>query len=165
MLDLEKVAGALTDHVAKCRSAQIVCRAPIAVESWFRVELVLALVDAGIELEQVEFIYAYPGSRDRGDLAIAGSTFRAVFELKSFVCFADANKIDKFPGQLKRLANVVDSGGISQGLAFCTFCGYKDARVSILQQKFFDDSWRVLGPRPVVAGAPLLFLLASRTRP
>jgi hypothetical protein len=71
--------------------------------------------------------------------------------------FADANKIDKFPGQLKRLANLVDSGGVSPGLALCTFCGYKDTRVSMLQQKFFDDSWRVLGPRPVLAGAPTPF--------
>jgi hypothetical protein len=165
MLDLEKVARALTNHVAKCRSAQIICRASIAAESWFRVELVLALVDAGVGLEQVEFTYAYPGSRDRGDLAIVGPTFRAVFELKSFVCFADANKIDKFPGQLKRLANLVDSGGVSQGLAFCTFCGYKDAKVSALQQQFFDNSWLVVGPRPVLAGAPLVFLLASRTSP
>jgi len=70
MLDLEKVAGALTNHVAKCRSAQIVCQAPIAAESWFRVELVLALVDAGVGLEHIKFAYAYPGSRDRGDLAM-----------------------------------------------------------------------------------------------
>jgi hypothetical protein len=70
MLDLEKVAGALTNHVAKCRSAQIVCQAPIAAESWFRVELVLALVDPGVGLEHIKFAYAYPGSRDRGDLAI-----------------------------------------------------------------------------------------------
>ena len=59
MLSLEKVAAALTTHVSKCRSAQLVCRTPVAVESWFRIELVSALVDVGIALEHVKFNCAY----------------------------------------------------------------------------------------------------------
>ncbi len=164
MVDLKHLAEALVNHAVKCRSAQIVCRAPVAVESWFRIELVPALVDTGVALEHVEFNYTYPGTRDKGDLAIVTPDFRAVFELKSFVCFADANKINAFPGQLKKLASIADSGAISQGLAFCTFGGYGEKRVSTLRQKFFDDSWTLLGPRRVLDDAPLLFLLASRTQ-
>ncbi len=164
MINRENLANALTNHVAKCRSAQIVCRANVAAESWFRIELVPALVDAGVGLEHVEFNYAYADGRGKGDLAIIAPDFRAVFELKSFVCFADANKVKAFPYQLKKLADLVDRGIASQGLAFCTFCGYGDARVSRLQQQFFDNSWSLLGLRPFLEDAPLLFLLASRTR-
>jgi hypothetical protein len=164
MLNIENLADALTNHIAKCRSAQIVCRAPVAVESWFRIELTLALVDAGVALEHVEFAYTYPGCHDKGDLAIIEPGFRAVFELKSFVCFADANKISKFPSQLKRLAGLIESGSISQGLAFCTFCGYGEKRVSTLVRSFFGSSWRTIGPKPVLKDEPLLFLLASMAR-
>ncbi len=55
MINIKHLANALTNHAAKCRSAQIVCRAPVAVESWFRIELVTALVDTGVALEHVEF--------------------------------------------------------------------------------------------------------------
>ena len=40
----------------------------------------------------------------------------------------------------------------------------REKRASTLRQKFFDDSWTLLGPRRVLDDAPLLFLLASRTQ-
>jgi hypothetical protein len=127
------------------------------VESWFRIELVLALVDAGLDLQYIDFDCNYPGSQGKGDLAINSPEFRAVFELKSFACFADANKIAAFPSQVHRLAALVGTGAISQGLAFCTFCGHKDGRISSLRQKFFDNSWTLFGPRPILKDAPLFF--------
>ena len=44
MIEVDTLAEAFVRHVGSCRSAGIVCALPIAVESWFRVELIPALI-------------------------------------------------------------------------------------------------------------------------
>src|SRR5579859_5630773 len=102
----------------------MVCSIPIAVEAWFRVELIPALIDTGVAPEHVNLDFTYPGTRDKADIAVTGPPGSAIFELKSFVCFADANKIAKFPQQIGRMESLVLSKTVAEGVAFCTFFGY-----------------------------------------
>ena|ERR1035441_2358952 len=60
MIEVDTLAEAFVRHVGSCRSADIVCALPIAVESWFRVELIPALIYIGVPLEQVNFNFTYP---------------------------------------------------------------------------------------------------------
>jgi hypothetical protein len=162
MIDLDTLANALIHHVNSCRSADVVCSLPNAVESWFRVELIPALVDIGVSVQNIDFNFTYPGTRDRADVAVAAPDFVTVFELKSFVCSADANKIAKFPQQIARLESLVQSKAITQGVAFCTFCGYTGDRVQRLSREFFSPSWTTTEIRPLRQGQPLRFICIRR---
>ena len=161
MIDLDKLTAALARHVGSCRSADVVCSLPNAVESWFRVELIPTLVDSGMPLQNIDFNFTYPGTRDKADVAVTAPDSTTVFELKSFVCFADANKIAKLPQQIARLESLVRSKAITQGVAFCTFCGYTEDRVRRLCRQFFSPSWTTTEIRPMRQGQPLRFMFAS----
>jgi len=97
---------------------------------------------------------------DGAFLAVTVPDFVTFFELKSFVCLADANKIAKFPKQIAQLESLAHSRAIKQGIAFCTFCGYANDRV----QRLSRGSSRLRG-RPEVSpqrqGQPLRFMFAS----
>lgn len=161
MIDLDSLSNALIHHVNSCRSADVVCSLTNAVESWFRVELIPALVDTGVTLQNIDFNFTYPGTRDKADVAVRAPDCSTVFELKSFVCSADANKIAKFPQQIARLESLVQSKTITQGVAFCTFCGYTEDRVKRLCGGFFSPSWTTTEIRPLRQGQPLRFMFAS----
>jgi len=161
MIEVDTLAEAFARHVGSCRSASIVCALPIAVESWFRVELVPALIDVGVSLEHVSFNFTYAGTRDKADIAVIGSAHSAVFELKSFVCSADANKIEKFPKQIARLESLVQTKVATQGIAFCTFFGYTNNRLEGLCKGFFPSSWHTTQVRLLREAHPLRFMLAS----
>jgi hypothetical protein len=64
---------------------------------------ILALIDAGSSLEQLNFDFTYPGTRDKADIAVIEPESSAVFELKSFARSGDANKIARFPQQIAQL--------------------------------------------------------------
>jgi hypothetical protein len=164
MIDLNVLAGALVRHVDSCRSADIVCALPNAVESWFRVELVPALMDIGVPPQHVDFNFTYPGTRDKADIAILAPEGFTVFELKSFVCSADANKIEKFPKQIARLESLVRNKVIAQGMAFCTFCGYTRDRTERLAGGFFPSPWTTTRIKALRNGKPLQFVFASFQR-
>jgi hypothetical protein len=158
MIELDNLAAALAGHVGSCRSAEVVCALPIAVESWFRVELITALMDIGVSRQHVNFNFTYPGTRDKADLAVLEPEGSAVFELKSFVCFADA--IEKFPKQIARLESLVRRRATDQGIAFCTFCGYTEDRIERLCRGFFAPPWTTTQVRPLLDGQSLRFMFA-----
>lgn len=161
MIELDTLEEALVRHVGSCRSSEIVCALPIAVESWFRVELIPALIDAGVSLEQVSLNFTYPGTRDKADIVVIERDGSSVFELKSFVCFADANKIVKFPQQIARLESLVQSKAVAQGIALCTFYGYTGDRTQRLCREFFASPWTTTQVRALREGQPLHFMFAS----
>ncbi len=161
MVDIEALAQRFSTHVSECRSAPVVCSTDTAVESWFRIELAVALVEFGTPGEQIGFQYAYPHSRQSADLMIDAPNLKAVFELKSFVRGADGTKLREFPRQLTRVRAEVERGAITQGVAFCTFIGYSDQKVHHLLDRFFPEPWLKIPVRRVVERFPLEFTLAT----
>src|SRR6266568_81821 len=122
VIDNEALATAFARHVAACGSSNVLCGVHVALESWFRLELAHTLFT---ELEgSVSFDYTYKGTRNKADLLYEQKDHRVVFELKSFVSGADANKFAKFPNQLDLVKTAVAEGSVAQGIAFCTFIGY-----------------------------------------
>jgi hypothetical protein len=103
----------------------------------------------------------YPGTRDKADIAVNEPESSAIFELKSFVRFADANKMAKFPQQIRRVESLVLSKTVAEGVAFCTFFGYTADRVQRLCKGFFSPPWNTTPVRPLREGKPLLFMFAS----
>ncbi len=161
MIEVRKLADCFVAHAAKLRSAPIVCCVRVAAESWFRVELVPALIDSGFSLEGISFDFTHPGTTKKADLLVETPKYISVLELKSFVSGADANNIRDFPAQLQRLMSLVRSEQITQGVAFCTFMGYGTRRLSTLLSKFFSDSWERSRPTEILPDTPLKLVLAS----
>ncbi len=160
MIDIEKLAAAFVEHARTCRSAPIVCSVHVALESWFRVEIIPALQDSGVSPEYVSFKYTYPGTRKKADLLVETPTYTTVIEIKSLVRGADAQKLKDFPNQIERLQSLVEGKLITQGIAFCTFMGYSEDKLGSLVKKFFGEPWQSSVPRPVVNGFPLKFTIA-----
>ena len=121
-------------------------------------------MDVGVRQECVDFNYRYPGAGGKADLIIRDADDSIIFELKSFVCSADAKKIADFPFQIERLQAQVDQDHATQAIAFCTFCGYGDRRLLALSTQFFSSSWTTTPLRRLIINAPLQFLIGSFTR-
>src|SRR5208282_6440968 len=124
MLEPDSVAEEFLSHVATRPSGFVACSVGAAFEAWFQVELAHMLHTKG--LGSVRFGYDYPHSRGKADLACEGEWGISVFELKCFVRGADANKMLKWPEQLKRLVNLVQNRYAAQGIAVSTYFGYSE---------------------------------------
>lgn len=139
---------------------------PFACEGWFRVELVPALINMGVEGKRISPDYGYPNTRSKADLAIIASDKSrtdVVFELKHFVQFADAQKKKSWPTQVQRLTHLVEQGVVDQGVAFMIF-GYLDSsQPGKLISSFFDkaSNWRVVGPKPLLTYSPVVIAVAT----
>lgn len=70
MLNLDKLAACFIDHVRTLRSGSFACSTPTALEGWFRVELVPALEDLGINRDTIDSRFVYPNSQEQADLAV-----------------------------------------------------------------------------------------------
>jgi hypothetical protein len=143
-------------------SAALVASWEAAFESWFRVELAATLTTVGVSQDQIAFRCPYPQSRERADLLVTLKS-PIPFELKCFVCGADAKKLSAFPEQIKRLERYVQNRAFSQAVAFATLFGYTDARERGLLS-FFAPAWKLVGPLRVLDGHPLKFVLAEIRR-
>lgn len=159
-VDPDSLSRVLQCHVANHPSALLVVSSNTAFESWFRVELAVSLFSLGFKREDLRFNYTYPGKSSKADLAF-GQDRPIVFELKSFVCCADANKLREFPRQVALMEEYVSKGLFTQGIAFVTFYGYSDTRVSSMLFRFFSSDWQVSSPCPLLGGQPLMFAIAS----
>ncbi len=159
VIDNELLAEAFAKHAAACSSSNILCSVHVAFESWFRLELAHTLF---AEFEgDIGFDYSYKGTRNKADLLFELNDRKVVFELKSFVSGADANKLDKFPSQLDLVKAAVAEGTIAQGIAFCTFIGYKTEKLDGLRKALFVTPWKTTGLRPILVDKPLRFMLAE----
>ncbi|MGH9508591.1 MAG: hypothetical protein ACRD2M_01530 [Terriglobales bacterium] len=161
MIEIESLARALSAHVGGCHSAKIVCSNYVAFESWFRAELGSVLFDWEQRFELVTFDYTYAGTRKKADLLARHSAGLIVFEIKSLVKGADAQKLRDLPNQIDRLEQEVNLGEASQGVVLGTFIGYKDRKLAELSARLFDSRWQTVGPKPLVEGLELSFLFAS----
>jgi len=161
MIDIGDLALRFGKHVSDCRSAPTVCRVHVAFESWFRAELAYLLNTTERGIERLSFDYSYPGTRAKADIVLKVGPDTVVFELKSFVQGADANKIAEFPKQTERLRMLVDEGRANQAIALATFVGYTETRIRILLDRFFPSTWHKTAPRSFVDGDPLQFVLAE----
>lgn len=165
-IELTALSSSFIKHANTLRSAPFVCSAETALEGWFRAEMVPALADIGIPPGSVHCRFAYPGTRDQGDLAVTTKDGVTAFEFMHFVPFKDSKKIKRFPTQLDRLQKVADDGYAQQGIALVTFSGYRKQRIDSLVGKFFGhrlSRWQIVGPYPVLAGYPLVLVLAGVT--
>lgn len=166
MLNAESLSQDFSAHVERCPSGIFACSVRAAFEAWFQVELAFMLSSSG-RFESVETGYDYPDG-GKGDLQAKDQHGLIVFELKCFVCGADANKKRTWPGQLARLSRVVEEEeqAASQGVAVSTYFGYDDKALSRLVNGFHPPPWdrdRV-GPRTLFADAPLQFVIATVIR-
>lgn len=165
-IELSALASAFIKHANTLRSADFVCSAETALEGWFRAEIVPVLEDIGIPPRSVDCRFAYPGTREQGDLAVMMKDGTIAFEFMHFVPNKDKKKIERFPGQLDRLQKAADDGYAQQGVAFVTFSGYSSQKTDSLFRLFFGrrlPRWQIVGPYPVLAGCPLVLVLAGVT--
>lgn len=125
----------------------MVCSVGVAFESWFQVELAQMLASRA-EFETIRFVYYYPGTRQKADLSVGGKDGRVVFEMKCFVQGADANKVKNWPSQLRMLAELVERGGVCQGVALSTFFGYSPRKTVELVSRFYPSPRSYFRPRP-----------------
>ena len=163
-IELAALASSFIKHANTLRSASFVCSAETALEGWFRAEMVPALEDMGIAAGSVDCRFDYPGTREQGDLAVTTDDGVTAFEFMHFVPFKDSRKILRFPKQLDRLQKVVDDGLAQQGIALATFSLYSKQRTNSLVDRFFGHRlprWQIVGPEPVIAGYPLVLVLAG----
>jgi hypothetical protein len=157
VIDIQRLGPSFAEHAASCASSRILCKVHVAFEAWIRLELAQVLQHLG----NISFDCAYGGSACKGDLLLDVDGQRVGFELKSFVNGADANKFDKFPRQLELLKSEVLGGGIAQGVAICTFVGYRDTKMALLCQKWFPQPWETTSLLSIHADQPLRLTLAS----
>lgn len=153
-------------HVTTLRSTEFVARQPFACEGWFRVELIPALVDTGIQEVRITPEYTYPGTRNKADLAIvAADSSRAevVFELKHFVQFADAQKRHSLPVQIDRLTELVRQGVINQGVIFMVFFYLDSSQPAKIISRSFQKNlgWFVVDPQPLLIGSLATVAIAT----
>jgi hypothetical protein len=151
----------LVKHVSDCGAAAIVCQVHVALESWFRAELAYLLNTTEKNLEELSFDYRYPGTQGKADIALTAGSDIVVFELKSFVQGADANKIAEFPKQTQRLRNLIEQGRARQAIALATYIGYTESRIRVLLDRSFPQVWQKTTLKPFVHGQPLQFVLAE----
>lgn len=167
LIDLTKLAQDLSNHVGTCASAPFLCSEWASFESWFRVELVVALTRQGYDLSAISTAFNYPGTWKKADLTVSTVEGRIVMELKSFVSNQDAQKKGAYPEQIDRLLNLLqEEGSIAQVITFTTFQGYSAKRICNLMDRLFTDSrWSMVGPMPVVPSSPSFqFLVTGAVR-
>lgn len=161
MIDAGEFANQFLKHVRSCPSGRIACGFGTAFESWFRVELAMMIVMLD-SFDRLGFGYTYPGSKEKADLVVESEEHRIVFELKSFVRRADAQKLKVWPQQ-DRLHRLITEGHAQQGVAIATFFGYGKETLSHLFSKFYLSPWVVAGPYRFYdeEETPLQFMLAT----
>jgi hypothetical protein len=163
-IDIKELAKRFILHASKLRSARFVCSKRVALEGWFRAEIVPVLEDMGIAFDKITPIFSIDSNR-KADLAIQTENGFVAFEFKCFVAGADANKKKTFPQQLDRLERAVETDKIIQGIAFVTFSHYSDRQLESLIQKFFKGgNWETTGPLIVIDSYPLQIYLGSFTK-
>jgi len=162
MIEIENLFKECSKHIATCKSAPIVCNIRAAFESWFRVELIVVLLNLGYSLEHIETNYTYSNSSDKADLCIRTERGDIVFELKSFVDGQDSNKKTKYPNQIKKLESASLSPTVAQVLTFTTFIGYSENKIKSYVKMFFqNNSWRIFGPIKLLDQYRLFVILTS----
>lgn len=162
MIRLNELAIHFVNHVHALRSATFACSAPTALEGWFRVELVPALGDIGIDQDAIDSRFIYPRTQQQADLSVRTAKGLVVFEFMHFVSHKDSRKIKRFPDQLNRLEAAVKEEVVRQAIAFMTFNGYSEKRQEALLQRFFAArQWQVTAPYQVMPGCPLVLVLAG----
>lgn len=164
MIDIERLYKGFSKHVATCKSAPVVCNINAAFESWFRVELIPVLYELGYPYSQIKTNYTYPDGK-KADLCVESEQGDIVFELKPFVSNADANKINNYPSQIKRLEKLVSSEHrVLQVITFTTFIGYSEKRMNTLMNLFFTNvSWNIYGPKKLIDQYSLFVVITSIT--
>lgn len=115
-----------------------------SAENWFQVELWVHLTQKGAAVVPGPPI---PGGKTKADLALRGGTrITTLIEMKCFVQAADANKSSTFPGQLDRLEQLVQDGGVDQAVAVATFSDYgPQALDTKIAQKMERTVWTTGG--------------------
>jgi len=109
--------------------------------------------------------YRYPNSRDKADLCVKNEGGDIIFELKSFVRGQDANKKTRYPGQIKKLENLITNSGVLQVITFTTFIGYRENTMRDYMGSFFtNDSWDMLGPRKFIEKYKLYVAITSMAK-
>ena len=162
MLDLDQLSTSFVNHVRTLRSGTFACSVLTALEGWFRVELVPALEDLGINRNAIDSRFTYPGTQQQADLAVRTAFGLMVFEFMHFVSHKDSKKVKRLPGQLNRLEDIIRDGIARQGIAFLTFNGYSERRQNTLINGFFGERhWQIVGPIQVITTCPLLLVLAG----
>jgi hypothetical protein len=106
----------------------------------------------------------------KADLQATDSEGLIVFEITVSFYGADANKKEKWPGQLERLRTLVEKGHAEQGVAFSTCSGYGDDALSCLTGRLRPPRWNRVGPSKLLETAPLKLFVATlnggvRSRP
>jgi len=160
-IDIERLAVAFVLYMRSHPTSTLVASCDIAFESWFRVELAATLMMIGITRDEIQFRCPIPESSDKADLMTVSASGKVAFELKCFVAGADAQKLDAFPGQIRRLEQHVRNGTFAQGIVFATLYGYSETRAKTIRATFFPDSWKSIGPFPVVEGHALEFVVGE----
>lgn len=173
VIKIEKLFKKFSKHVkheVSCKSAWFVCNFPSSFESWFRVELCPVLFWK-LRFKDIDFNYAYPDypdSRYKADICVSKRPDGGdiVFELKSFVYGQDANKMEKYPEQIKRLEKLIGYPSVLQVITFTTFIGYpnKAFMESYMDIFFADAPWKILGPCKLIKKYPLYVAITSMTK-
>jgi hypothetical protein len=114
MLNVEDLLHRFSAHVTNCKSAPFVCSTRASFESWFRVELFPVLCELGCATESIHADFTYSNSGNKADLCVKSEAKQIVFELKCFVAGADAHKKSSYPGQIKRLEQLVMTHAVQQ---------------------------------------------------
>jgi hypothetical protein len=166
MLNGRELLDRFLAHVATLRSTGFVAQHLFACEGWFRVELIPALVDAGVHIDCITSDYKYQGSRAKADLAIVaanGGRTEVVFELKHLVQFADANKKQSLPVQVERLIGLVRQGVVNQGVMFMAFSYLSNSQPARIISNSFQKKagWLVVGPEPLLPGSLTTVAIAT----
>jgi hypothetical protein len=171
-ININKLFNKFSNHVKSCRSRTFVCSEGAAFESWFRVEINPVLWDLGYKSESIFTNWTYPDSGGKADLCVETSKGDIIFELKCFVRGQDAEKINKYPNQLKRLERLITDPSDSddrvtiQVISFITFIGYNKEQLEKLVRKLFLEKtiWQTVGPNPLIKDSKLLIMIGSITR-
>lgn len=166
MIDINLLSEELANHIKNLPARKLVAVTRTAFESWFRVELacVLQRVTTGTRLI-FNFNYTLEGCQNlKADICLLGEDSETtVFELKSFVSGADANKKESFPKQNNLLYQHVKENQFSQGVSFVTFIGYSDRQIKKMLSLFYaEKEWQVSESKKMGAdNTELQFYLAS----
>ena len=164
-INVHKLSAGFKQYASSLPSAALVASEATSFESWFRVELTMAILQLGYRRDELVFNYNYPTEENRrrkADICFQDDK-TIVFELKTFVSGADANKMGEFPKQNELLRSHVKSGHISQGVSFATFFGYSDQRMKKILGKLYQNpnNWTISGPHKLVDDQPLVFVIAE----
>ncbi len=134
------------EHATSLKSTRLVVNEwRTTFESWFRVELVQAMIDGNM-IDPVDVVYNFVYPMDRTKKADICLRRQMAFELKCFCCNADANKKQSFPNQINLLEHHVAGGQLVQGICFLTLQGYSlDQQKSLVDRLFSSrPHWKVM---------------------